>query len=193
METKPVPDSVKIAPAPGVKKFLRRDSTCQTMDDGSVGVMEKNGKEATNGFKKTGGKPTKTIAPRPAKIDVANGTKKILTNADIDTKLNKLLNDNVEDEKNSIHKETKNSETSCDDLPVEREKKEVTEVDMDKEAERIAIEKIDVVVKAAEEHADSMIKHANEESVKINQEENGTIKKSDSEDVLPSTCPLSFQ
>lgn len=192
METKPVPDSVKVAPAPTVKKFLRRDSTCQTMDDGTVGVIERKGKEVTNGFKKTGGKPLKTIAPRPAKIDVANGTKKILTNADIDTKLNKLLNENIEDDKNENHKETKKSETNCDDVPVQTEKKEVTEIDMDKEAERIAIEKIDVVVKAAEEHADSMIKQDHEESVKTNQEENGTIKKSNSEDVLPSTCPLSF-
>lgn len=187
METKP-----SLAPIPEVKKFLRRDSTCQTMTDSS-GITEKKGKDVTNGFQKNGGKPTKPVSSRPAKIDVSNGTKKILTNADIDAKLNKLLNDNKDDDINNLHKETKNSGTSCDDMPIQTEKKEVSEVDIEKEAERIAIEKIDVVVKAAEEHAENMIKQANEEAAKTNQEENGTIKKSGSEDVIPSTCPLSIQ
>lgn len=142
-----------------------------------------------NGVKKSNDKLAKKIPSKPAKIDVANGTKKMLINAEADSKLNKLLNEIKDEGKNGVSKVAKTVETSTssDDLPQQKEdKKETAEMDSDKEAERIAIEKIDVVVKDAEERA--------EEIAKSNQEENGTVTKAESdEETLPSTCPLSLQ
>lgn len=184
---------VDTKPAPEVRKVLRRDSTSQTMTDGVGGVAQKEN-DATNGLKKNDSKPVKKISTKSTKTDVANGTKKVLTDSEIDEKLNRLLNGKKEDKNDIPQTKSCETSTSCDDLGNETgENKKPDEIDLDKEAERIAIEKIDVVVKDAEELVEDIIRKTQEETIKANQEGNGTLRKSDSDDALPSTCPLSIQ
>lgn len=144
-------------------------------------------KDITNGVKKSPAKTTKKSPPKQAKLDAGNGMKKTLSNAAIDAKLDALLQAEKEGVKNGVVKEVQTSETgtNSDDLPTENGKaKEMEDIDLEKEAERIAIEKIDVVVKDAEERAAEILK---------NQEENGAIKRNDSDDALPSVCPYALQ
>ncbi|XP_054709668.1 uncharacterized protein LOC129219333 [Uloborus diversus] len=158
-------------PAPEVRKFLRRDSTCQTMSDG-VETMTITPKDVKNG-----GKPKKKAA-----TDFGNGTKKHVANVEVDTNLSKLLEDlkNDEDAAKDLKDQVTTTEKKTSMESSESSKKKGDKVDIksdaDKEAERIAIEKIDVVVKDAEERV------GKEATTQSNHEGSEANEKSSSDD-----------
>ncbi|KFM75399.1 DNA damage-regulated autophagy modulator protein 1, partial [Stegodyphus mimosarum] len=174
-------------PPPEVRKFLRRDSTCQTMTDTVDNVIIPT--KFKNGTKKSDNKDAKT-----PKTDIANGTNK-LVDSDVDAKLKRLLNENddIEEQngKESVEACTEHDVSiSCDGSTTTKDekinKKKTEKEDEDREAEQNAIEKIDVVVKEAEDHANNV-------ETLATQNETGSLKKSDSDEALTSVSPLSLQ
>ncbi|KAF8791025.1 uncharacterized protein LOC129960861 [Argiope bruennichi] len=162
-------------PPPEVRKVLRRDSTCQTMTNALDDALKTV--------------PVKSIKTASTKTSTAEGTNtstKEMPNTEVDVKLTRLLSecDAVEDSKDDSKAEMKTTEqnvsTSCDDLVASNGNVKNSKEDQDKEEERIAIEKIDVVVKNAEEAATA--KH-----------DEDSPRKTDTEEAQPSNCPLSVQ
>ncbi|GIX66723.1 uncharacterized protein CEXT_530381 [Caerostris extrusa] len=160
-------------PPPEVRKVLRRDSTCQTMT---------NALDDAN-------KSIKATSMKPAKVDGMNNTDNVLSSAEVDAKLTRLLSecDTKNETKLEKHSAEQNVSTSCEDLIASNGNAKSLKEDADKEEEMKAIEKIDVVVKDAEDAATDPIKLTHKEDNSYDS------RKNDTEEAQPSTCPLSVQ
>ncbi|GFY38855.1 uncharacterized protein TNIN_401251 [Trichonephila inaurata madagascariensis] len=164
-------------PPPEVRKVLRRDSTCQTMTNVLEDVL------------KSAPKPLKEAPLTSSKISDTNGADKVLSSSEVDAKLTRLLSecDSSADSKDDKNVADQQLTPKDGDLITSNGNTNSAKEDAEKEEERIAIEKIDVVVKHAE---DSAI-----EPVTSTQQDNNSsvAKKTEGDDSQPSACPLSVQ